>query len=307
MQKRNIQSDETGTAVVLVLVLMVVLLGFTALVTDAGLMYLNKAKMNNALDSAVLAGAQDLPDQRDQAIATAKSYAAANGVPANEITVTVNESHKTITATAHRHLGLFFAKVLGFDVAEINTRSKAEVRAISSATGVVPFGILEQEMHFGQLMILKEGGGSGDTGWFNALSLGGNGSKTYLDNIKYGYSEGIRIHQIIPTESGNMSGPTKTGIEYRNSLCHHTPRCSNLQFVEDCPRLLIIPVIRVTDTQNGNPSSVEVLGFAAFLVEGYIGSGTENEVLGTFVKYVVPGETSDSAGDYGYYGARLIE
>lgn len=307
MQIKNIQSDEAGTAVVMVLVLMVVLLGFTALVTDAGVMYLNKAKMNNALDSAVLAGAQDLPDEPGQAAAAAQSYAVANGIKAEELTVTVDEQCRTITAVGHRHLGLFFARALGFETAEINARSKAEVKAISAATGVVPFGILEQEMHFGQMMILKEGGGSGDTGWFNALSLGGNGASTYLDNIKYGYQDEIRIHQTIPTESGNMSGPTRNGIEYRNSLCHHTPRCNPSQFAEDCPRILIIPVIRVTDTLNGNPSEVEVLGFAAFLVEGYIGSGKDNEVLGTFVRYVIPGETGDGAGDYGYFGARLIE
>lgn len=309
MRKGIILTNQSGSTIVLVLLLMVVLLGFTALVIDAGLIYLNKTKMVNALDSAVLAGVQELPDDPDAALTVATEYALHNKIKMEEInSITVGEDNRTISATASRQLSLFFARSLGAEFANINAYAKAQIESISTAVGVVPFGILEQELHFGQTMVLKEGGGDGDTGWFNALSLGANGASTYLENIKYGYNEEIKVGQTVPTEAGNMSGPTKTGIEYRNGQCQHMPHCSADSFVEGCPRILIIPVIRITDVDNsGNVSYVQVLGFAAFLVDGYVGDGNDNEVQGTFIRYVIPGETGEGAGDYGLYGSRLVE
>lgn len=308
MQIKKKQFDQSGSALVLVIIIMVVLLGFTALVTDAGLIYINKAKMANAMDSAVLAGVQELPNNPDRAIAVAEDYAEQNGVTIQEVEFEVDVQNKTISATANRQCGLFFARALGFQTADLSACAQARIASISAATGVVPFGILEGDMVFGQQMVLKEGGGDGDTGWFNALSLGGNGASTYLENIKYGYSEEITTGLTVPTESGNMSGPTREGVEYRNNQCHHVPRCSIGSFAEGCPRILIIPVIRITDMDNqGNVSFVEVVGFAAFLVDQFIGSGNENEVRGTFIKYVIPGKTNGSAGNYGLYGCELTE
>lgn len=308
MPLKNIQNDESGSVLVLVLILMVVLLGFTALVTDVGLIYINQAKMANAIDSAVLAGVQELPDSPNRAIAAAINYAEQNGVTAQEISVEVGDQNRTVSANANRQIELFLARVLGFQTADLRAHGKARIASVSAAIGVVPFGVLEGDMVFGQQMVLKEGGGDGDTGWFNALSLGGNGAETYLDNIKYGYSEEIEAGLTVPTESGNMSGPTSAGVEYRNNQCHHVPRCSINSFAEGCPRILIIPVIRITDIDNqGNVSYVEVVGFAAFLVEQFIGSGNENEVRGSFIKYVIPGKTSDNVGDYGLYGCQLTE
>lgn len=308
MQIKKIRSDESGSSLVLVLILMVVLLGFTALVTDAGLIYLNKAKMANAMDSAVLAGVQELPDNSDQAIIAAENYAMQNGIAAEEISIEVDDQNRTVSATANRQLGLFFARVLGFQTADISAHARAQISPVSTAAGVVPFGILEGDLLFGQQMVLKEGGGDGDTGWYNALSLGGNGASTYLDNIKYGYSEEIEAGITVPTESGNMSGPTSEGITYRNSHCHHVPRCTIDHFVEGCPRILIIPVIRVADMDDrGNVSFVQVVGFAAFLVDQFVGNGNDNEVRGTFIKYVIPGKTGDNTGDFGLYASRLIE
>ena len=308
MKIKKIQSDEAGSVLLLVLMLMIALLGFTALVTDAGLIYINQAKMANAMDSAVLSGVQELPNNPERAITVAENYAEQNGVTAQEVDFEVDSQNRTISATANRQLGLFFARALGFQIAAISAHAQARIAAISAATGVVPFGVLEGDLTFGQQMILKEGGGDGDTGWFNALSLGSNGASTYLDNIKYGYSEEIKAGLTVPTESGNMSGPTSEGIEYRNNQCHHVPRCTVDSFAEGCSRILIIPVIRITDMDNqGNVSFVEVVGFAAFLVDQFIGSGNENEVRGSFIKYVIPGKTSGDGGDYGLYGCKLTE
>ncbi len=82
MQIKNVQSDQAGSVLLLVLILIVALLGFTAFVIDAGRIYINKAKMSNAVDSAVMAGVQELPNSPGQAIAVAENYAQQNGVTA---------------------------------------------------------------------------------------------------------------------------------------------------------------------------------------------------------------------------------
>jgi len=56
-----------------------VLLGITALVTDVGLLYVHRLELQKALDSAVMAGAQELPSDDAGAVAMARQYAAING------------------------------------------------------------------------------------------------------------------------------------------------------------------------------------------------------------------------------------
>jgi Flp pilus assembly protein TadG len=58
--------------------LLSVLLGFSALVVDVGLLYAEKAKLQNAADAAALAGAQALPDTA-AAKEVAQLYADSNG------------------------------------------------------------------------------------------------------------------------------------------------------------------------------------------------------------------------------------
>ena len=79
-------SGQKGSVTILIAVAMLVFTGFTALVTDAGIIYLNHAKMNNALDSAVLAGVQELPDDQGEALQQAKLYAGRNGISYEELT-----------------------------------------------------------------------------------------------------------------------------------------------------------------------------------------------------------------------------
>lgn len=71
--------NEDGTALVLVAVLMVGLMGCAALVIDVGTMYSTKAKLQKAADAAALAAARKLPNI-GAAITTAENYAELNGV-----------------------------------------------------------------------------------------------------------------------------------------------------------------------------------------------------------------------------------
>jgi Flp pilus assembly protein TadG len=73
---------------------LVVLVGAAALALDAGQLYLNRARIVNALDSSVLAGVQYLPDHPDLALETASEYAARNGLKSEEYDFEIAESNR---------------------------------------------------------------------------------------------------------------------------------------------------------------------------------------------------------------------
>lgn len=308
--------NERGTALVLVALALVGLLGCTALVTDAGLLYSHRARLVNAADAAALAGVQELPARPEEAQAVARAYAEANGVPPDQVEVEVADDRRSLTVRPRRTVQLLFARVLGFASQEMRAAATATVAPLTGAAGVVPFGIDEQELIFGREYVLKEGAGSGGAsegedgrmhGWYGALDPDNNpggGARAYKERIKYGYQGVLRVGDIILTEAGNMSGPTGEGVAYRIAQC--TEGCTFESFARNCPRLVIVPVVRVVESQGGHPKRVEVRGFAAFFLEGVEGQGNENNVIGRFVRTVYPGEVEGGGDDYGLYAVRLI-
>lgn len=71
--------DERGQATVLFALLATVLMGSAALVVDVGRAYILRARADNAMTAAVLAGATQLPAGPAQALTTAQALGGANG------------------------------------------------------------------------------------------------------------------------------------------------------------------------------------------------------------------------------------
>ncbi len=135
LAKKNGQ-NEAGQALVLVALLMVVLMGFAALVIDVGMLYFTTGNMQNTVDAAALAGAQDLPNE-NTAIITAENYAELNGAERSNTTVTTpykGDSNK-IEVVITKNIQYSFARVLGFTDADVSARAVAE----KSGMGGGPF------------------------------------------------------------------------------------------------------------------------------------------------------------------------
>lgn len=303
--------DQQGTALVLVALGMVVLLGSAALAADGGYLYLQRQQMSNAVDAAALAGGQELPDDEDAAEAAAYNYADLNGCPSTEITVAISADKRQVQVTAQREVSLFFARALGIETSEVAAQATARIDPISSLTGAAPLSIADQEFIFGLEYQLKDAPGEisdpdHGSGWYGPVSLGGNGASVYRFNLQYGYSGSLKVGDVIDTETGNMSGPTSYGIAYRISQCNHSPSCTVDHFAPDCPKILLVPVVQPI-LESNQVKKVRILGFASFLIEALVESGNENYIRGYFVKRVVNGETDGSPGaaDYGLYGVRL--
>lgn len=291
-----------GAVVVLMAAAVVGLTGMAALAVDAGMLYLNRYQLANAADAAALAGAQELPGRPEQAVSTASSIAAANSKPGptpDNVQPVLSKNNTAITVTINRNVPLFFARVLGLNSSMVSATATAEVKTYTGGTnGIVPFGIVKQNFVFGQTYQLKLGGGDGYNGNFQALALGGSGASTYTNNIKYGYKGTFKIGDWIFTETGNMSGPTASGVSYRIGL---DPASTFNNVSANSSRIIIVPVL--DSLLVSGRSDVLVVGFAAFFLEGSGGGGNNSYVYGKFREMVVPGESNNAAT---YYGLSVV-
>lgn len=294
--------NDRGSAIVLVVASMVVLLGFAALSTDVGLLFLNRERLVNAADAAALAGAQFLPVNPAEASLTALDFAVKNGIQPIEATVNVESDGKVLMVRARRQVSLYFAPVLGIDSMPVAAQARARVGGVERVTGVVPLGIPEQVLEYGRIYSLKVAGGEAETGNFGCLALGGLGAGNYEERLKYGYQEWLEIGDFIDTEPGNMSGSTERAVSYRvtgHESCTYTNHCEN------CPRLVFVPVYR--DEPLSGRDTVQIIGFAAFFLEGTTGSGNECYVNGHFVREFDGFAEGLNGPDYGLRTVKLVE
>lgn len=139
----------SGVAAIFSVVLLVVLLGFTALTVDIGHIYNVRAELQNAADAAAMAGVQMLPDE-NLAEKTAQNYAnmnhtkhgavvgdadvqlgnwdwdgltfTAGGTPTNAVHVYTHRSQKN-----GNPVSLFFAPVFGKSSTEVSASATASL------------------------------------------------------------------------------------------------------------------------------------------------------------------------------------
>ncbi len=122
---RILLTGQRGTAAVMTAIMMTVLLGFCALVVDIGGVSLERSKLQNAVDSAALAAAQDLPNT-SAAAATAADYIANNGFGEAVLNISFASSNRQITVDAAHPANYAFAGVLGVDSTDVKASATAQ-------------------------------------------------------------------------------------------------------------------------------------------------------------------------------------
>jgi len=223
--KKNI-SNERGQVVIIVALLLVSLLGMTALVVDVGSIYEERRQTQTVADAAALAGAQDLPEDPGQAIQTAIAYADLNGVAITEDNIQIYETYgvpnDTITVTpTDVNAPLFFARVLGVNSVTVNATATAVAGGPSSMDGLMPWSIPMDDypdgLEFGESYDLKVGPHDHEApGWFQLMAFDGPGADVYGDTIVNGCETEIFIEDpLYLTLKGNTAGPTEASINER--------------------------------------------------------------------------------------------
>lgn len=307
--------EEKGSVIIILVICLAVLMGMAAMVTDAGAMYLTRSRLQTSVDAAALAGIQDLPGNPSQAVDSANDFALSN-CPSDSIidTPQVLESNRAVFVSAHKTVNFGFAQAIGIQSGLVSAEALARLGPITGVRGALPLAVMKDVWNVGDTVTLK--GGSQETidgGWRGAVALGGNGASVYEDNLKHGYSDFLRINELVDVENGNMSGPTQTGIDYRVTACPHTPECTIDHYVSGCPRLGLIPVVDyvlLTDKKGNQTTSnkqIRVVGFALFLISNVPGNGGDSEIAGQFIQGVIQGESASGGQDFGLYTAKLVQ
>ena len=291
--------NNKGSVAIILCILITALFGFTAYVIDIGMVYAEKMKLSNAIDSAVLAAAMELPNSDTKANEKALEYLQKNNEDPNLAAITISSDHKNIQIVSHKNVKHFFAPLIGIDSSNVNTQAKAVIGPIKSVkSGLRPFAVQKYDFNYGELVTLKTGAGDGYNGNYGAVVLGGQGESVFLANALYGYNGTVLVGSYIDTEPGNMSGATTQIKNYINSECStfdNIPR--------DSIRLWTIPLVD-TLAVNGQ-KAVHVVGFAKFYVEDVTGDTAHIDITGRFVRFVSSDPIDISLDDTGALGVKL--
>ncbi|SHI95930.1 Putative Flp pilus-assembly TadE/G-like [Clostridium cavendishii DSM 21758] len=291
--------DNKGNISIILCLLVTALFGFTAYVIDIGMLYVEKIKLSNAIDSAALAAALELPNDYIKSKSIAIEYLSKNNVDPNKAKVIISSDYKSIQISAVKNVNHIFASMIGIGNSEVNAKTKAIVAPIKSIKGGIrPLAVENYNFSYGDLVTLKEGAGDGYHGNYGVVALGGSGANVFRGNALYGYSGTISVGDYIDTEPGNIAGvcnDIKNFINSENSTFNNFPRSSI--------RLWTIPL--VDSLVLDGKKSVLVVGFAEFYVENVNNRAGNIEINGRFIKYVLNSEVDENLSDTGAYGAKL--
>ncbi|HYF94087.1 MAG TPA: pilus assembly protein TadG-related protein [Symbiobacteriaceae bacterium] len=304
MPNRFRHDSEQGSVTVVVAAAMVAIIGLVALGTDVGRMYIAQERMATVADAAALSGAQFLPHDYDGAVAAVQTYLTRNGVDPQSVTFAVDEAASTLSVIVEDTVSYTFGRIFGRATGRVEASAVARVASVSGYNNVVPLGVVQADWTLGDPVVLKAspgGGGQNSPGNYGALSLGGRGASAYEENLAEGYTGWVRVGDLIPTEPGNMAGPTQRALQARLSA---NPDVTYGSVRKGSPRIMIVPVLESFDV-NGR-GEVRIVGFGAFFLESVGTHGNDRgTVYGRFLRYVVTGESGGNAADFAAYTIKL--
>ena len=314
-----------GQTVVIISLALPALLGAIALGTDVTVFYFHWVQLQKAADSAVLAGANFLPDNPSQALTTANQLAENNGIKASEIvSTTVAADDSSISITLRRTVPYFLARVLGLTTGFVTTAATAAPQfapttlnasapgqvppggdnngangstcATIGYCGLIPIGLDSRTVYTDGSQINLQQGQLGPGNW-DLLALGGVGGNNLRTNIANGYNSMISIGDWVTTEPGKKVGPVDQGFQDRlDTAASVDPHGTYSAHTLGDPRVMILPVV---DWQHPNGrTSVKVTAFASVWLDSY----SSGQVTVHFISQVV----ANSFGSPGasFFGSR---
>lgn len=293
--------DEKGNVTILITVVFLALMGMMALVIDMGVVFAEKVELTNAIDAALLAGAQELPNDKTKAQSVMETYLSENGVALEEVQITIASDGLSAEIGGTVTVLHYFAKLIGIESSEVTGNGKVILGPASSAKGGIrPFGVEKYDFRYGDEVALKVGGGDGYHGNYGALALGGSGASVLLNNALYGYDGELNVGDTVLTEPGNMAGMVSSLSYYINNTDETFE-----DFSRSSDRVWTVPIFDPMEL-NGR-TAVEIVGFAQFFVESVYKIHGKAEIHGRFIEYVTNGDIDLTLESTGVYGVKLVD
>jgi hypothetical protein len=302
---RSLIKEEQGTVMVMVAASMVALIGLSGIVTDMGMIYFEKSNLKKEATTAVLSAAQELANYNPSTLAqdeqrvkdvvatTLSSYN--DGSQLEDLQIEMNNK---VTVRLGKNVPYSFSRLFGLTGKLVEEEATATIEPVGKVGGVVPLGIDESTpISYGQVTTLKVGAGDSTTGNFGIFALEGNGASVYLTTLENGTVSPISVGDTFNIKSGNVSGDTSKGVQYR---INESPYPEGETFHRDDPRILPVIVYKPLPSKQ-----IEVEGFAYFYL---MTPGTDTSVInGMFIKRVASGSYGPGSVDRGAYIAKLVE
>ena len=308
---------ERGAISVLVAILMVTLLGFTALAVDVGMLYAERTQLRNGADSAALAIAQTCARNIDDAdcsttSALARSLANSNaGDGASNIAhLVLDKAVRTVKVTVGaqeagktpNRVSLFFARALGLSSAEVTATSHAQWGTPSTGTILLPLAIAQCKLN------LPPGSLAGDE---QVLDMDSGGCGEIPGGFGWISDSDAKCGVTLAAGQANNAGAWFSS----NTGASAPTECTATDLSKMNDQTVLFPLYDVA-TGNGSSGKYYVKGFAAFHVTGYhfatyswsLGGTIKNKTIrGYFVRYVSLSDAFELGGapDYGTSTVRL--
>jgi hypothetical protein len=300
---RRFLQEQEGSSIILVGLAFIGLLAIAGLVIDGGSLYMSKSHLQKTANAAALSGAQELTNDEATVREVVNQVLQAHE-ETNSLVQTTIEMENKVSVHLKKDVPLSFVKIFGYHTAPVEAIATAEIMTMSKATGAAPLGIDESiSLNFYTEYKLKVDETEVDTGNFGVLALGGSGASTYEQNLKYGYQNSIQVGDILETQTGNIAGKTKTGIQERLNACPYLAGETNHR---DCSRILLIPVYKPYTYATNQLQEVKITGFAYFYILEPM-NNQDKTIKGMFIKRAGTGIVDPAIINKGAYGIRLIE
>ncbi|MDQ0031398.1 Tad domain-containing protein [Arthrobacter bambusae] len=328
---------ERGAIAVLVALLLVVLLGFAALAVDVGLLYSERAQVQNGSDAAALAIAQKCAANTSDPNCSTTSPLASDVANKNAIdglnnvkSINLDLTNRKVTVTggaqqsggAPNAVSLFFARVMGVNTSDVVTTSS--VQWGSAVAGRTPFplvySICQVQGYIGGALQLLQDHGSGanpscNYGPSGATVAGGFGWIVQDPGLCGG------TINLATNEGGSAPGNSTPG----NCAATLQKWADTITSGRDV--VVLLPVFDAV-TGTGSGAVYHLVSFAAFKVAGWKFSGNDTlpdsfrntnsyvsnalactgncrGIIGSFVRYVSLAD-GYSLGPVDAFGATIV-
>jgi Flp pilus assembly protein TadG len=299
---RLLAKGEKGASLAVVAIFMVILLGVVGLVIDGGKLYAERAKLQDVVDAAALAGAPELPISPN-AVGEADNAANRNGVSTTnvKVVVTIANPDTTIRVKATRNVSFTFARLLGFTDSDVSAHAVVKgAGSITAARGVSPLALTQGDYKFGQEFQIKVDQWKSTSttlcaGCFGPLRIDGNGEQDYINALTNGSTSTVSVGQILDFKEGNMKNQTDKVLTDRVDDC---TGATVANYPYGCRRIILVPIIKILPGKQA-----QVVGFASmFILRKQDGSW-----IGQFIEKYMSGPSDPSAPSFHVSGYRLVE
>ncbi|MEA2016600.1 MAG: pilus assembly protein TadG-related protein [Actinomycetota bacterium] len=300
---KKIFLNQNGQVAVIIVILIVVILGMTALVIDLGSLYQKRGFYQTVADAAALAGAQELPESVQLAVYEAVEYAEKNNVDIAyncrdytaegiEVSSTYAQNDTITVALSNREAPLYFARIFGMDTVSLSAEATAVAGSPVQLYGVVPWAVVIPEgtnwrewlwnVAGDRKIISGEMEDSDFIAW-DTTDHPGQWNRRYKDRLTNGYQEPMEEGNMVFTRGfeRRLINHTVSALNSRidtwesfYQLTYYDPYTNMIKLSRDDDQFVMVPIIYDTELQEWweeYPEDwpevwVEIEAFAPFII-----------------------------------------